>query len=119
MFASATSEGQRRAFWHTNQQKKKDSKGSEDGGLAGDVPPGGGGVLKSKREGVRRSPGKTEGGENVRHRVRKREGEGQGGGGGEDEEGGRTEERGERSRALSCRPGSQIRRGLKRGVDCV
>lgn len=33
--------------------------------------------------------------------------------------GGSTEERGKRSRALSCRPGSQIRRGLKRGVDCV
>lgn len=25
----------------------------------------------------------------------------------------------ERSRALSCRPGSQIRRGLKTGLDCV
>lgn len=29
------------------------------------------------------------------------------------------EEGGKRSRALSCRPGSQIRSGLKRGVDCV
>lgn len=39
----------------------------------------------------------------------------------EEKEGGqkRKGERGERSRALSCRPGSQIRRGLKRGVDCV
>lgn len=95
--------------------EKKDSEGSEDGGLAGDVPPGEAAFLKGKREGVRRSLGKTEGGESdVRHRVRKREEEGRGGG-----EGGRTEERGERSRALSCRPGSQIRRGLKRGVDCV
>lgn len=29
------------------------------------------------------------------------------------------EEGGKRSRLLSCRPGSQIRSGLKRGVDCV
>lgn len=36
-----------------------------------------------------------------------------GGGGGSTEDGGR------RSRALSCRPGSQIRRGLKSGVDRV
>lgn len=33
--------------------------------------------------------------------------------------GGSTEEGGKRSRALSCRPGSQIRRALKSGVDCV
>lgn len=31
----------------------------------------------------------------------------------------RRKDRRERSRALSCRPGSQIRRGLKSGVDCV
>lgn len=53
--------------------RKKDSKGSEEGGKAGregTCRHGGGGVLKGKREGVRRSLGQTEGGErDVRHRV--------------------------------------------------
>lgn len=31
----------------------------------------------------------------------------------------RRKDRRERRGALSCRPGSQIRRGLKSGVDCV
>lgn len=31
----------------------------------------------------------------------------------------RGKDRRERSRALSCRPGSQIRTGLRSGVDCV
>lgn len=35
----------------------------------------------------------------------------------EEKEGQKREQR--RSRALSCRPGGQIRRGLKSGVDCV
>lgn len=72
MFPSFASEGQRRAFWHSNQQKQ-DSKGSEEEGKAGwqgGHAFGGGGILKGKREGVRRSLGKPEGGErDVRHRV--------------------------------------------------
>lgn len=39
-----------------------------------------------------------------------------GGGGGSRE---REKSEDKRSRALSCRPGSQISRGLKSGVDCV
>lgn len=77
---------------------------------------GGGGTVKGKREGVRRSLGETEGGDgDVRHRVckkrRRRRGRSRK----------RTDrrERKKRSRALSCRPGSQIRRGLKSRVDCV
>lgn len=70
---------------------------------------GGGVVLKGKPEGIGRSLGRTEGGGGKMSvsEFEKRLG------------GGSAEEEGQRSRALSCRPGRQIRRGLKRGVDCV
>lgn len=67
--------------------------------------------MKGKREDVRRSLDKTEGREMSITEFEQEKKEGV------EEEGGQA--RGKRSRALSCRPGSQIRRGLKSGVDCV
>lgn len=114
MFTSFARRGQRRAFWQSNQQKK-DSKGSEEGERAGRghaFGGGGRGHLKGKRTVFRRSLGKEDGGRGERcpspgmkKRTRRTRN--------------RRKDRRERSRALSCRPGSQIRRGLRSGVDCV
>lgn len=106
----------------TSRNNKRVKGGTKEGGEAWDGPLNGGrrrrgegrgvGILKGKREDVRRSLGETDGEEREREMsIIEFE---------EKDRGRRTEEGGrERSRALSCRPGSQIRRGLKRGVDCV
>lgn len=74
MFASFARGGQRRAFWHLNQQKKRQEGVRGRRAVGGDMPLGEGGVLKGNQEGVRRSLGKTVGGErDVCHRVFKRE----------------------------------------------
>ena len=117
MFPSFASGRQRRAFWHSNQQKHSKRVERKKGRLAdrqaGDMPSGGGGVLKGKARGRSSIIGQTGGrGErcpssNLKKSRRRRT---------------RTRRRKvgrERGRALSCRPGSQIRRGLKSGVDCV